>query len=175
MRIPVAEAAKILEERGSLQRRRKDQSDRIIEFVRGMVGRELPQDLIDFYRERIDGIGQFTAQVPGWNPYTGYGDSELVIAPLLPVDAVPLFDDGCGSLYGLDLTPGVEAPAVYFFDHEDGYERPRWTAGSSLGAFLLLLPDTDRSCQEDWPEKWELRIDPDIDKCPRARAIWAAG
>jgi len=175
MRIPVADAAKILEERGSLRRLRKDQSDQIVEFVQEVVGRELPPDLIDFYRERIEGIGAFTAQVPGWNPYTGYGDSEAVIAPLLPARAVPLFDDGCGSLYGLDLTPGVETPAVYFFDHADSYERPSWAAGSSLGAFLLLLADHDRSYHEAWPEKWELRIDPDIEKCPRAPAIWAAG
>jgi len=66
-------------------------------------------------------------------------------------------------------------PAVYFFDHEDSYERPHWAAGSSLGAFLLLLADGDRAHAEAWPQKWELSIDPDIEKCPRAPAIWAAG
>ena len=64
---------------------------------------------------------------------------------------------------------------MYFFDACDLYATPQWAAGSSLGAFLLLLADHDRSYDEKWPKKWELRIDPDIDKCPRARAIWAAG
>jgi hypothetical protein len=64
---------------------------------------------------------------------------------------------------------------VYFFDHQDEYERPRWAAGSSLGAFLLLYADHDRAYAEDRPDGWELEIDPDIDKCPRAPAIWEVG
>lgn len=100
---------------------------------------------------------------------------DSLVTELLHADAVPLFGDGCGNLYGLDLTLGVEVPAVYFFDHERSYEKPEWAAGSSVGAFLLLLADSDRAYAEGWPSRWELGIDPDIEKCPRAPAIWAAG
>jgi hypothetical protein len=73
------------------------------------------------------------------------------------------------------LTPGIERPAVYFFDKEDSFEKPAWAAGSSLGVFLLLLADHDRSYDENWPQRWELKVDPDIERCPRAPAIWNAG
>lgn len=175
MRIPVSEVARRLEDRGLLEREYNDHSGRIIEHVRTLLGRELPSDLIAFYRERIASIGEFTAQTPLWNDHVGWRSSVSLVTRLLHADAVPLFDDGCGSLYGLDLTSGVAVPAVYFFDHEDSYERPHWAAGSSLGAFLLLLADGDRAHAEAWPQKWELSIDPDIEKCPRAPAIWAAG
>jgi len=26
--------------------------------------------------------------------------------------------------------------------------------------------------RENWPAKWELTIDPDLERCPRAPAIW---
>jgi hypothetical protein len=97
------------------------------------------------------------------------------VTSLRHVNAVPLFDDGCGNLYGLDLTPDVDSPAVYFFDHERGYEKPEYAAGSSLGTFLLLLAEGDKAQAEGWPHKCELGIDPDLERCPRAPAIWAAG
>jgi len=175
MRISVSEAARQLEERGLLTRERKDHSDKVIEHVRKLLGRELPPDLIDFYRERIATLGEFYAQTPGWNDHVGWRSPDSLVTKLIHADAVPLFDDGCGDLYGLDLTLGVEVPAVYFFDHEDGYERPHWAAGSSLSAFLLLLADADRAHADGWPERWERKIDPDIEKCPRAPAIWFAG
>jgi hypothetical protein len=94
------------------------------------------------------------------------------VTELLHADAVPLFRDGCGNFYGLDLTAEVKAPAVYFFNHERGFEQPEGAAGSSLGAFLLLLADHDRAYEEQWPFRWELKIDPDINNCPRAPAMW---
>jgi hypothetical protein len=54
-------------------------------------------------------------------------------------------------------------------------QQHQWAAGSSLGAFLLLLADGDRAHREAWPPKWELAIDPDLEKCLRAPAIWNAG
>jgi hypothetical protein len=126
---------------------------------------------MDFYRERIATLGAFYAQTPEWNDRAGWRSPDSLVTRLVHANAAPLFDDGCGDLYGLDLTPS-EAPAVYFFDHEDGFERPRWAAGSSLGAFLLILANTDRAHAEGWPERWELNIDPDIENCPRAPAIW---
>ena len=175
MRIPVSEAARRLEARGLFKRHRNDHSVRIIEHVRNLLGRELPADLVDFYRERIASIGEFTAQTPTWNERVGWRSRDTLVTNLLQANAVPLFDDGCGSFYGLDLTSGVDIPAVYFFDHEDGYERPHWAAGSSLGAFLLVLADADRAYAEGWPDRWELKIDPDIERCPRAPALWFAG
>ncbi|WP_332769076.1 SMI1/KNR4 family protein [Phenylobacterium sp.] len=175
MRIPVAEAARRLEDRGLLKRERTDHSARIIEHVRKLLGRELPSDLIEFYRERIAQVGEFYAMTPGWNDHVGWRSPDSLVTELLHANAVPLFGDGCGSIYGLDLTPNVEIPAVYFFDHERGYEEAEWAAGSSLGAFLLVLGDSDRARDEEWPPRWELKIDPDIEKCPRAPALWLAG
>lgn len=175
MRIPVAEAARQLEERGLLVRERQDHSGRIIAHVQTLLGRPLPEDLFDFYRERIAEIDGFSAQTPGWNDWVGWRSPDSLVTELLHADAVPLFGDECGNLYGLDLTPGVEIPAVYFFDHENSFEKPEWAAGSSLGAFMLLFADSDRAFLENWPPRWELAIDPDLEKCPRAPALWAAG
>lgn len=173
MSVSVSEATRQLEGRGLLKRDRQDQSAKVIAHVRQLIGRELPADLISFYRERIARLGEFYAQAPEWNDHVGWRSPDSIVTELLPADAVPLFGDGCGNLYGLDLTPSVETPAVYFFDHERGYEKPLWAAGSSLGAFLLLLADSDRAYAEGWPSRWELQIDPDIEKCPRAPAVWA--
>lgn len=173
--ISVAEAAQKLEARGMLKRERRDDSDRIIARAEELLARPLPQDLIDFYRECIAEIGEFEAMTPGWNDYVGWRSSDLVITELIHAAAVPVFDDGCGNLFGLDVTIGVKTPAVYFFDHEREFDRPLYACGSSLGRFMLLLADHDRAFDENWPEKWELKIDPDLEKCPRAPAIWAAG
>jgi hypothetical protein len=174
MTVSVQQAVRQLEERGMLRRERNDYSDKIIQHVRDLLGRELPPELVEFYRERIAEIGEFTAMTPLWNDWVGWRSPDSLITQLLHVDAVPLFDDGCGNLFGLDLTPAVGRPAVYFFDHELGFEKPEWAAGSSLAVFLLLLADSDRAYKEKWPERWELEIDPDITKCPRAPAIWDA-
>jgi hypothetical protein len=153
----------MLESQGRLERHRTDQVERIIARVSEQIGRALPTDLEDFYRARIRHIGDCNAIGLVWTEW---------VTKLLHVQAVPIFFDGCGSLYGLDLEAGGETPAVYFFDHEDGFATPQWAAGSSLGTFLLLLADHDRAYREHWPDRWQLSIDPDIDKCPRAPAIW---
>lgn len=175
MTISVSDAARQIEDRGLLKRERNDHSERVVERVQSLLGRPLPAELMDFYRERIASLGEFYAQTPEWNAHVGWRDPDQLVTRLLHADAVPLFDDGCGNLYGLDLTPGVDPPAVYFFDHERDYETPQWAAGSSLGVFLLLLADSDRALAEGWPARWALNIDPDIETCPRAPAIWAAG
>lgn len=173
MRVSVWHAVQQLEQRGLLERERHDHAERVIEYVGSLLGRQLPVDLISFYRERIASLGEFYAQTPEWNDRMGWRSPDRLVTELLHANAVPLFNDGCGNIYGLDLTPGVETPAVYFFDHECGYEKPEWAAGSSLGVFLLILADSDRAYAEHWPPRWELKIDPDIEKCPRAPAIWA--
>lgn len=171
----VAEAAQQLEARGVLERVRRDHSDSIIARAEALLQRPLPKDLIDFYRESIAGLGEFQAMTPAWNEYVGWHGSDEILTELMHADAVPVFDDGCGNLYGLDVTRGVTAPAVYFFDHERGFDRPLYACGSSLARFMLLLADSDRALDERWPEKWQLKIDPDLEKCPRAPAIWDAG
>jgi hypothetical protein len=88
--------------------------------------------------------------------------------------AIPLFWDGCGSLDGVDVSQATDHPAVYFFDHEDGWEKPACVAGSSIGVFLLLLAEHDAAIDEKRPPGWELTIDPDLGKCPRAPPIWLA-
>jgi hypothetical protein len=175
MKISVAKAAKELEARGLLKRTRADQADRIIAHVRAQLGRELPADLEDFYREGIARVGEFEAVAPLWNDHAGWRPVAIETTRLMHAKAVPIFLDGAGSLFGLDLSAGADTPAVYFFDHEESFNAPQWAAGSSLGTFLLLLADGDRAHREGWPPKWELAIDPDIEKCPRAPAIWNAG
>lgn len=174
MKITVAEAVSRLDERGVLDRIKHPQAEQIIPYVEALIGRPLPTDLTDLYQLGVAQIVEFEAILPVWNDRVGWRTPDSLVTELLHANAIPLFGDGCGSRFALDLTLGVETPAVYFFDHEDGFEFPSWAAGSSLGSFLLLAADHDRAIEEKWPEKWELAIDPDIDKCPRARAIWAA-
>jgi hypothetical protein len=38
-----------------------------------------------------------------------------------------------------------------------------------------MLADSDRAQSESWPLQWELNLDPDLDKCARAPAIWNTG
>jgi hypothetical protein len=169
--ISVAAAANKLEQNGMLRRHHSDNSERIIRYVSQQLGQKLPEDLEALYRERISRVGEFEAIAPVWNDRVGWRPIAIEAKHLLSSQAVPIFSDGCGSLYGLDLSAdGV--PAVYFFDHEDEFATPQWAAGSSVGSFLLLLGETDRAGREGWPSKWELAIDPDLEKCPRAPAIW---
>lgn len=176
MRILVEDAVRKLDERGVLQRQSgADQSERVIQHVRRLIGRDLPADLVAFYQARIAQIGDFTAVYPRWSAHAGWRTPDNDIIELLPANAIPLFNDGCGSRYGLDLTPAAAQPAVYFFDHADSFLTPSYAAGSSLGVFLLLLADKDRAIEQSWPTKWELAIDPDLEHCQRAPAIWDAG
>ena len=175
MHIDVAAAAEELEREGLLRRRRSDDSDRIIHRVSQELDLRLPADLEALYREGISRVGEFEAIAPIWNDRVGWRHVAIGTTRLLSSQAVPIFSDGCGSLYGLDLSTGDTPPAVYFFDHEDRFATPRWAAGSSVGAFLLLLGAGDRAGREGWSPKWELSIDPDLERCPRAPAIWNAG
>jgi len=172
MYIEVAAAARQLEQKGLLSRLRSNNSERIIHHVSQQLGRRLPPDLEALYRERISHVGEFAAIAPIWNDRVGWRSVAVEATHLLSSRAVPIFWDGCGSLYGLDLSAGDNVPAVYFFDHEDEFTTPQWAAGSSVGAFLLLLGASDRAGREGWPSGWELAIDPDLERCPRAPAIW---
>jgi hypothetical protein len=158
-----------------LGRRRKSQADWVVSYVAKLIGRPLPADLAEFYREDIDWIGDFAATIPVWNDYVGRVTDDGAVDRLLQAKAVPLFWDGCGSLYGVDVSQATDHPAVYFFDHEDGWEKPAYAAGSSIGVFLLLLAEHDAAIDEKRPLGWELTIDPDLGKCPRAPPIWLAG
>jgi len=71
MAITVSDAARILEERGNLKRSRKDQSEWVIGFVSRLIGRTIPKDLAEFYRERIERIGDFGTTIPVWNDHVG--------------------------------------------------------------------------------------------------------
>lgn len=175
MNVSVAEACAALESRGLLERQKRNTFDRVEPYVQVLIGRQLPVDLQAFYRERVYAVGEFRAVWPNWNDHVGWRTPDSLITELLHVQAVPIMGDGCGNLFGLDLTSGSRTPAVYFFDHEDGFERPHYAAGSSIASFLLLMGEHDRAFREGWPERWELAIDPDIEKCPRAPAIWFAG
>lgn len=174
MHIDVAAAAHQLEQKGALRRHSSDNADRVIRKVSEQLGQELPADLAALYRENISQVGEFDAIAPIWNDRVGWRHASVETTRLRSAQAVPIFLDGCGSLYGLDLSGRAAAPAVYFFDHEDGFARPRWAAGSSIGAFLLLLGESERAEREKWPPRWELTIDPELEKCPRAPAIWDA-
>lgn len=175
MTLSVSQAAHILEDRGTLSRRRKSQSEWVIEFVGALIGKAVPTDLAEFYRENIDRIGDFGTTIPIWNDYVRRVTDKGAIDWLLPGQAIPLFWDGCGNLWGADVSKATDHPAVYFFDKADAWEKPAYAAGSSIGTFLLLLAEHDAALDEQRPPGWELTIDPDIDKCPRAPPIWRAG
>lgn len=173
MSVSVVDACIKLDSRGLLDRRKRNDFERIVPYVQGLLGGRISRDLVDFYREGIYAVGEFLAVVPVWNDRVGWRTPDSLVTELLHVQAVPVMGDGCGNLFGLDLaSKGREA--VYFFDHEDGFARPEWAAGSSLGKFLLLMADYDRAYEEGWPADWWLSIDPNIDKCPRARPLWLA-
>lgn len=174
MKIEVSEAAQRLEQRGLLVRSPPIDPDRLITYAQQQLGQDVPDDLQQFYRERIARVGDFRSIVPVWSDHAGWRPLAFPLTMLMPAGAVPIFSDGCGSLYGLDLSAGEGVPAVYFFDHDREFKTPQWAAGSSLGAFLLLLADGDRAQEEAWPPKWELQIDPDLESCTRAPAIWNA-
>jgi hypothetical protein len=174
MIITVQEACCTLDAQGALRRRPGGSPDGLVPYVRELLGDQMPADLEVFYREGVEAVGDFRATLPTWNERPERR-REGMLRALLPAQAVPVFSDGAGSLYGLDLSSGAASPAVYFFDHEDLFERPRWAAGSSLGHFLLLLGQQDQATEEGRAPGWERGIDPDIDKCPRAQPIWLAG
>lgn len=174
MQIAVAEACRQLEAQGVLRRLPKDHADGIVQQVRELLGGQIPADLEALYRERVESVGDFAAILPKWSERPEWR-REGAIRTLLHAQAVPVFSDGCGSLYGLDLSSRDRTPAVYFFDHEDLFARPHWAAGSSLGRFLLLLAQRDQATKEGRTPGWELSIDPEIDKCSRAPPLWQAG
>lgn len=174
MAITVSDAARILEERGNLRRARRDQSEWVIGFVSRLIGRTIPVDLAEFYRERIERIGDFGTTTPVWNDHVGRVTDDASVEILLPARAIPIFDDGCGSFFGVDVSRITDHPAVYFFDHEKEFKYPSYAVGSSIGAFLLLLAEHDTAIDEKRTPGWELGIDPDLDKCPRAPPIWVA-
>ena len=175
MKPTIHEAARQLEDRGLLTRVQADNSVEIIEHVRQVLGKDLPEDLKAFYREGITRLGDFNAILPTGNDRVGWRSGTTMMDCLLAASAVPIFSDGCGSLFGLDLSAEDATPAVYFFDHEDEFRTPSWAAGSSLATFLLILADSDRAQSEGWPLRRELKLDPDLDNCVRAPAIWNAG
>jgi hypothetical protein len=67
--------------------------------------------------------------------HVGWLTRNCVIDWLLPANAVPIFDNGCGSFFGVDVSKTTDHPAVYFFDHEHGFKYPSYAAGSSIGTF----------------------------------------
>jgi hypothetical protein len=170
----VPQAAHILERRGTLSRRRKNQSEWVIEFVGRLIGKAIPADLAEFYRENIDRVGDFGTTIPVWNDYVSRVTDDGSIDWLLPANAIPLFWDGCGNLWGVDVSTSTDHPSVYFFDKADAWEKPAYAAGSTIGTFLLLLAEHDIAIDEKRPQGWELEIDPDLAKCPRAPPIWLA-
>ena len=139
MSLSVTEACRQIELRGLLKRDRVDHADRIIAKVSAVPGRELPRDLAVFYRERVASIGEFPAIVPAWNDRMGWRTDDALILELAHVQAVPIFSDGCGNLFGLDLASGDATPAVYFFDHERGSEKPEYAAGVVVGCILVAV------------------------------------
>jgi hypothetical protein len=177
-RVPVSEAARQLEERGLLKRwKGPDQSDRIIPYVEELLGRPLPPDLVDFYRERIESIGDFGSYLPVWNDHVGWRTDPEWITRHLDLAAVELFSDSFGNAYVLDLSGRQDPPGVYLVDHDYWPARLDTAMGSSLGAFLLVIGEETRAgeANEIQPPRWELAIDPDIEKCARAGPSWFVG
>lgn len=179
--ISIAEAVLRLEPGGllkcaprSLKRGHSFDPDRLIANVRELIGQDLPRDLQDFYHAGIWQIGSYgavTATFSDWVDWRGGAD---YFTKYLELGAIEVFSDECGNPYVLDLTSGDQTPAVYFIDHEIDPPVLGFAAGSSLGACMLLIGEDERAffAKEERPDRWELAIDPDIEKCPRAPALW---
>lgn len=163
-----------LEGAGQLRRGSAKRSDERAAYVSAAIARPCPPDLAEFYGASVAQVADFLAILPEWTAGGGWRSRHADVTALLHVDAVPIFLDGAGSLYGADLSNGGGS-AVYFFDHDDGFARPRWAAGSSIATFLRLLAEHDRAIEEGRPQGWELSIDPDLVNCSRAPPIWLAG
>lgn len=159
---------------GQLQRGSEKHADDRAAYVSAAIGRPCPADLAEFYGASVSRVADFLAILPEWTEGGGWRSRHADVTALLHADAAPIFLDGAGNFFGADLSSGGRC-AVYFFDHEDGFARPRWAAGSSIAAFLLLLALHDRAVAEGRPQGWELSIDPDLDRCSRAPPIWLAG
>lgn len=169
--ISVNEAARTLEAKGLLKRRKTNFSPRIIDYTAEIYGRPVPDELVEFYSENIESVGDFGSYVPVWNDRIGFRSEDARFWTSLP-DAVPIFSDGAGSMFGLDLQYPGPKHGVYFFDHVDSFKFPARPAGSSLATSLLILGDWDRALDEGWPEDWMEQIDPDIRNCPRVAPKW---
>lgn len=172
MHIPVDQAVRTIDAQGLIRRRKRDESEAIISHVRDLLGVPLPNDLECFYRESIERVGPFLAVSPRLNGRMGWdADQDETICQLSGAAAVPVMFDGVGNLYALDLDPAAQVPGVYLYDHEREFALEH-IAGTSLGSFLLILGDIDRALADDWPDGWQLRIDPDLDKSPKAPPEW---
>jgi len=121
MSFTIASVAKELEQRNELIRAHPDQAARIVERISEELGQELPDDLKAFYRKHIARIGDFLATSPIWSERAGWRSGMVETTILLSARAVPIFSDGCGSYYGVDIDAGDATPAVYFFDHQDQF------------------------------------------------------
>ena len=91
MTLSVAEACRQVETRALLKRERVDHSDLIIAKVSAVLGRELPSDLADFYRERVASIVEFVAIAPAWNDRMGWPTEDRLMTELAHVQAVSVF------------------------------------------------------------------------------------
>jgi hypothetical protein len=172
MRISVSAAVEQLVAQELIERERHGDPDSVVDHVCQLIGRAVPSDLADLYREEIRFVGDFRAVYPTFNQRMGWDpDNDATITRLLDAKVVPIFFDGVGNLYAFDVDPAVQTPAVYLFDHEREFALEH-IAGTSLGSFLLILGDMDRAIAEDWPEGWQLRIDPDLDKSSKAPPEW---
>lgn len=65
MSLSVADACASLEAKGLLERRKRDDSARIVPYVEALLGGRMPADLEAFYRENIYSVGEFRAVSPG--------------------------------------------------------------------------------------------------------------
>ncbi|WP_141653169.1 SMI1/KNR4 family protein [Phenylobacterium immobile] len=146
-------------------------SPRVIDYMAEIIGQPIPDELAEFYSENIESICQFSSYVPVWNEWIGFRSSEREFWQSIP-QAVPLFSDGCGSIFGLDLQYPGPRHGVYFFDHIDRFKFPSQPVGSSLATSLLILGDWDRALQEGWPDDWMEKIDPEIKNCLRVEPKW---
>lgn len=169
----IADAVRRLEALGMVRRRRWALGPDLESYAASVIGRPIPQDLADLYRENLDYVGHFNAVAPIWSDYFGTWNSDS-IDELLHVNAVPIFSDGSGNYFAVDLQSPGDSPPVYHFERAWNFRSPGFAVGSSIAKFLLLAAGADGTGNgfdaED--RDWVLSIDPDIEKCPRAPALW---
>lgn len=113
MVVSFAEAVRALEARGQLTRHKYGgDATRLKLMLTEVFGPQHPGELAEFYGQAIASLGEFHAVSPGWSDRCGWGESAEILSDLMDVGAAPLFNDGCGNIYGLDLTADDATPAV---------------------------------------------------------------
>src|SRR4051812_35696047 len=102
MDISVQAAIARLNRQGVVGRSKEQFIESMIAHVVHLLGRPLPSELEELYRQRVASIADFNAILPHRSGRMGfgYGGGDW-LTDFLPAQVIPVFSDGCGSVFAL--------------------------------------------------------------------------